>query len=955
MVNKNGSLTALFLALLMASSALAATRIQVLAVEKRKVLKLYRDIPNTELNRSVAYLRNTFVDDETPNMYIPPFCSAEPGKEDKELESHEPIGSVKPLCKYKLVFLRYEDKMYTLTVCPITTYKQLRAHAARRLNLANPEFKLSADDIAFDGIVNEKDAIPGLNDAAPNHHLFYQPGDPFLSVVKREKKRPARLKLAQLTGTSVEVDIPKIGPCSIDNVDVDKWTVGQLRSAIEAKFGADANHHKSMAFCKANGDEAEDKDLLTTVFIDSNRLPVTTISVVDWTTGEKKEHKMAYCRNSTFKQVLSRALPSWKATVEGGSMVSVFKVTKKDDESKDDGPNNAAAPTSLGDTITKSAPADTDIYYTTTEGALLVTVMGKRICLPKGYRSTVSDVRQALIKEVGHLKAWQFAFCLDDHEMLPTDFIPNEAALTSVRTSIGRGFVKTPARSVLAVIEDEPKESRSYPMHVCANSNFGDLERRMHGLLKLSPEDVVKFSCLDATGFVALGNMAANLSTEPRPLIATINQDTPSTLTLKQPWIQPYFGTFNPFNGLLVGDVGYPLQRVDPQMTVGELRSKIIEMGAVDEERMKRFPFCVPNIGGNPHSGLEMDDNSTFAQYGLTGGAGVNYEFRTEKAWFVDWTRAAEQGLSAEERLVDVCPRSTYGQVAARSVADRHIYTHTKKDINIIVEDAKPPNKDDRRKSFVVSSGRRLDAVVLHNPLAADNKDASKIYMLPKRMAIVTVGDKMFPVKDPNSVNVGVIRDAFVKKDGNKAHKMAFCADNLAFWNVKEMDENRSFAYYGILPDSWTKLCKPGKVPIAFTVDGREDFVEMEYCPYTTPEDLKYRLMMYTRVDPSCSLTIGPAKLVDYPSFLLWSGSGDTNFMPASLVATITSPAYQLELKAAKPIDSQRRLAQIKGEGPVKPSKVDMPPVPTKSDAARLIAALQIPTNLDDPQVLVFK
>ena len=112
---------------------------------------------------------------------------------------------------------------------------------------------------------------------------------------------------------------------------------------------------------------------------------------------------------------------------------------------------------------------------------------------------------------------------------------------------------------------------------------------------------------------------------------------------------------------------------------------------------------------------------------------------------------------------------------------------------------------------------------------------------------------------------------------------------------------------------------------------------------------------MYSKADPSSSATIANEALSDYPSFLLWSASGDTNFMPSALKAEIKSPTFEPVTGPIKPTDKQRRLSQIKSDivvdaGP----KADVVPVPTKSEAERLIEAITVPVDLSDPNVIVF-
>lgn len=950
-------MTAIQLSLVLLTLAVlteAAARYTVSLVDKQTVVA--KTVSVTDPNTSLASLRKMFADDDKPALYIPPFCNNQDGK---EMEPHEPVSGMDQRAGYLYSFVRHADKMYVVTFCPGTTYKQLRPHVARRLNLANKDLGIKSDDIAFDGIIDESVAVVEQYQDGPGKKVYTN--QRFLTVVKREKKRSKPPKLEQLSGTSVEIEIPNLGKCTIENVNMD-GTVGQLRAAILAKYGADANYHKSLAFCNhADGKEAKDDAKLSTVFKNNSRSYSTdTFSVVDWSTGSKKEHKVTYCSRSTFKDVFARALPSWKTTVDNGDMVSVWKVSKKNHDSKDDGALTKTAQYPLTTLITAAfpppgplLPKDDSLIYTVLEGSSLMTVAGKRLCLTNGDSATVGDIREALAKEIGHVKAWQLAFCSNDAERNQND---------RFMTNVPYGdFNLLETQNVLVLPSDNPKDHRTFTFQLCKRTTYDQLKRRVHGIMKLSPDDKVHISYLDAAaagnyvnvnpGDIVYDSTNPNANTK-RNLLACINEEHPKPYVVKQPWIQSYFSSVNSFSAIMEGDVAQVVQNIDPLSKVGELRKRLIKdhAGNIEEDRLKRFPFCAAN-------GEEMEDEKSFSDYGITGGTPVT--FGTKKVWFVDWSNAGKPGFSSEEKSIDVCEKSTYKQIVSRAVADRDRILHSQKDFNIIVEDQKPADaKKASRKSFIVSPSAKLHSLLtIHetNASTSVNKDKSKIYLMPKKMTVVGVADQLIAVSDPDQVRVGVIRDHFLKKnkDSSDPFKMAYCADmQWMFWEAKEMDENRSFSYYGFRPDTWTKLAKPDTVTVKYTHNKREGEVKMEYCLRSTQDDIKYRLAMYLK-DPTSRVVIS-ASAVDYPAFLIWCATGDTNFMPSQLIAEVVTISKEFKDGTMKPTDAQKKMATIRSDSK---AAVDAGmPVPSKSVAEQLIEALpKPPADKEDPMVIKFK
>jgi hypothetical protein len=956
---------------------------------------------------SIARLRAQFVEDFSGG-YVPPICAA--AATNKELSSIVMAETAAPTAPYKGVFVRHWSKkesssekdpqmvpkMYLVTVCPGTKYSDLKQHVSNRLKVA--KIDLAADKIAFTLINNNKED----EEVAEMFNIRARPFDAivpfdvtrhkFLEISDKNTPRNKPIKLEQLTGQSLEIEIPGLGKTSIENVDL-KGTVGKFREALETRFGADAGYHKTLAVCNRAGAEAKDSDELKATLPANLVTTLHTITVVDWTSGKRKQERLSYCPQSTFEQAFKRGLPSWKSVIGEKQamymyMYTLHLLTKRDDDEKGDGMVRVSVPnlklTAKIDPTIQALPLpdqNEPRFYAIPEGAKLINLSGKRVCLANGADTTLTEIRKVLVDEIGHDRAWQFAFCEGRNELGDSTMVPADNRL--VNTSFSSVFSNPKAvpqmvhkMPVLILPNDNPKDHKSVKFDYCLGTTVGQLKGRVHGLMKLSASsDKVYFSrfvfgvgTTKSLYAPILDDELVFIHRNEKILIATINHEQPADYAMKPSWIQPYFSTMTPFSATLIGLVSLNISNIDPLMRVGDFRKKLLEdnAGQIESDRMRRYPFCVPEDIANDKVGLEMEDEKTFSHYGFEGSN--SYVFETKEAWFVDWTQSSgSKVLKVEERVVEVCLRSTYKQVALRSVDDHDAFRHSMDEYNFLVDDEKPASGKEPRKTLQISPWRPLDPFVIHEGTSKD-KDKSMIKVMPKRMAVVSVGGAQIPVPNPANTPVSVIRDYFVEKDKKGAYKMAYCANmEWMFWEAKEMDEQLSFKRYGINPDSWETLGKPKKTTIRISTDTVEEAVEFEYCPMSTVEDIKQRVMKYKGVDPDCQVTIHPASTLDLPKFYLWSATGDTNFMP-KLAANIGSPSKKAAPIPKKPVDKQRKRAVLQpdlkkddlgggasgasGGGGDKGAAVPAPV--SKSDLEMMLEAFPRPASLDDPTVIRF-
>ena len=899
--------------------------------EKNKLA--FVDFGQVAKDMSVSLKRRRLVKSlESSGVFLAPLCDAQ----DKPFEPQASL--VNPKHNYWYVRVFFAKKTYPILMCAETSYAQLKELViARFKTLGVDESLKAAADIKFDGVVDEKSPVnvKYMNAIPANAVVPLNQGTP-LVIIKSGAALRKPPKMDQLTGESLSIDIPEKGVREIENIRRN-MTVEEFRTMMEVCIGADGNHHRTLAVCidvpAKQGQEAGEKDVLTNVFSNTTNIPTLSVEVFDWTDGGKeKKRKFSYCQHSTVLQVLKRALPAWKSSLAADRLPRLYVVGKDDHEAANDGVITMT-PVLYDEnfqTVAQKADKSKSKLYVAWEDSVVFAIGKKKFYLPEGEDTLIGDIREAYGKAVDSAtKSWQYAFCdavgneVDSGQSLGfLDPANNKASL----------FKKDKAdTSVLLLLSG--KESRSLLLSTCKNTTFEQLASRMNNLRSMSPNDIIHFSYLNkavATGgqpkqsdFVKIPKnslvSAINAQTPPIHILATVNMETPITYSLDPSWVDQFLPS-SKIKVFLEGlQVGTSVDNVDSKMTIGSYRKMLIAKAhhEIDAALIESYPMCVP-AGGQDASleGFEMDDNHTFAHYGLTAG---NFSFRYEKASLVDWTESSLSAPSPKD--IGVCSKSTYGQIVSRVCKEDAKGSLSDGSLRIIVQDEKIDKQPIR--TFEASP-----STLVHDKVYEKDKDKrSVVFLIPKEASMVMVDKEAISIGDPNTTPTGVLRDYFVNKDKEKAHLRAFCADmKLMFWKQEELDENRSFASYGYVPNRWTVMEEPKKVKVQIVKDGTPgEIVDMQYCPRSTVADIKYRALRFAKADMSSSANVS-SEIHDQPSFWLWSAWGDAeNFIPAKLFVRIDSVPV-LEPPEFLPTEKQLKQDVVSVKEPVDNAEADKKP-----------------------------